>query len=131
MDDWRAQAIERLAPLDGFDVDVGEEIVTVTCHNPESFVVRIWWDGDEFQTGFDGWHEHFDDLDDALDHFVLGLSGICRLKVITRGQTECSWTAQIRQGDGWVDVSKTGLIFIPFWRQARIDYRHNIVRRTG
>ena len=127
MANWRKAIIAKLDKYTGFDADIGDDHIVITCQNPESFDVSIHAFGDEFQVGFDGWHEHFDVEEDALNCFAFGLSKDCRLKVVKRGKMECSWTAQARQDDTWVDDTTTGLILIPIWRPKQIEYRQNVI----
>ena len=37
--------------------------------------------------GFDGWHEHFLSVEDALSCFAFGFSELCRLKVLYSGSS--------------------------------------------
>ena len=126
---WHETILTKLDRYTGFDVDIGETHIIVTCQNPYSFEVSIYEDGGEFQVGFAGWHEHFDAEEDALNCFAFGLSQECRLKIVKRGKMECSWTLQSRENGAWIDDTTTGLIIIPFWRPTEIEHRHNIIKR--
>lgn len=126
---WHDAILLKLDDYYGFDIDASDQHIVVSCKNPESFDVSFYVSGEEFQIGFDGWHEHFEAAEDALNCFAFGLSEECRLKVVKRGTMECSWTAQAWQDDVWVNDTTTGLIFIPFWRPKQIEYRHNIIKR--
>ena len=87
-----------------------------------------FWDtgGGTYQVSYDGWHEHFDDRERALNCFAYGLVGEVRLKVTLRGSFECAWTLQVQDESGaWVDESTTGLIFVPLWRKQRYEIRQN------
>ncbi|MDA7428136.1 hypothetical protein PGB28_06680 [Primorskyibacter aestuariivivens] len=90
MANWRDNILEKLEQYTGFTVDVHEDSISVTCQNPESFDVSIVADGDVYQVNFDGWHEHFDAEQGALNCFAFGLSKECRLKVVSRGQMDCN-----------------------------------------
>lgn len=131
MEHWRDAILARLESYTGYKVDVGDTHVIVTCQNNESFDVSISANGGEFQVGFAGWHEHFASQEDALRCFAFGLSEECRLKVVKRGNMECSWTVQARQGDTWVDDTTTGLMLAPFWRAKTIEYRHNLISKVN
>ncbi|MGR3563179.1 MAG: hypothetical protein ACU0FH_17935 [Heliomarina sp.] len=120
-----------LTKLDGysrFDIEFDDDHIIVCCKNAESFDLSFHVFGSEFQVSFDGWHEHFQTEEEALNCFAFGLSQECRLNVIKRGAKECSWTAQAWQYDTWVDDTKTGLILIPFWRPKQIEYKHGRAR---
>ncbi|MEO9898431.1 MAG: hypothetical protein ABJF05_18820 [Paracoccaceae bacterium] len=130
MANWREVINAKLDNYTGYDLDVGDDHIIVTCQNPESFDVSIHADGEEFQVGFDGWHEHFDVEEDALNCFAFGLSKDCRLNIIKRGNIECSWTAQALQDGTWIDNTTTGLILIPYWKPRKVEYRHNIISKN-
>lgn len=78
-----------------------------------------------FTVNFEGWHEEFTDEDEALNCFAFGLSQDCRLAVVLRGNTETKWTVERLEDGTWTADSETGLLFQPFWRSARIEYRQN------
>ncbi|MCV6825790.1 MULTISPECIES: hypothetical protein [Halocynthiibacter] len=123
---------EMLAKLDGYDgyeIDASDDQITVSCNNPESFDVSIFAFDEQFQVNFAGWHEVFDDQEEAMRCFAFGLSQQCRLEVVKRGKMECSWTMQFLQDDTWVDDSVTGMFLIPFWRPKQIEYRFNLIKR--
>ena len=120
---WVETVLAKLDRYDGLTVDFSDTHISVTSQNPNSFDVSINADGDAYHVSFGGWHEHIDDQEEALNCFALGLSEDCRLKVVKRGLMECSWTVQTRENEDWVDYSTTGLIFIPLWRRAHVEYR--------
>lgn len=128
---WRNAILLKLEDYCGFDIDTSDHHIIVSCKNPEGFDVSFHAIGEEFQVGFDGWHEHFEAEEDALNCLAFGLSKECRLKVVKRGTMECSWTVQAWQDGTWVDDTTTGLIFIPFWRPKQIEYRHNLLKAKG
>lgn len=130
MADWREAILNKLDGYTGFAVHTLETNISVTCQNPDSFEVSIFSDGNAFQVSFDGWHEHFNEENDALNCFAFGLSKECRLKVVTRGQMDCSWTVQSQENGNWVDDSTTGLILVPFWRPALVKYLQNKLEKT-
>tara|TARA_R110002096_G_scaffold57509_1_gene145759 strand:- start:5210 stop:5557 length:348 start_codon:yes stop_codon:yes gene_type:complete len=107
-----------------YDVERDDNSLSVQCHNANSFKVTIF-ELDGFTVSFDGWHEEFDGLDDALNCFVFGLIIGCRLKVKKRGSFDCSWTLQSKDDGTWQDDSTTGMIFVPFWRTSYLEYRSN------
>ena len=92
----------------------------VAACSPTEFSVGISIDPGEYTVYFEGWHQHFDSPDEALDWFAMGLiSGTCRLVVIYRGDTPVSFTLEVREEERWTSHSTTGLIFRPFWRRKR------------
>ena len=129
MEHWREAILAKLDKYTGIEVDVHETSISVTCQNLDSFDLSIFAYRDVFQVSFDGWHEQFDAVDDALNCFAFGLSEECRLRVVSRGQMDCSWTLQSRENGNWVDDTTTGLMLIPFWRRAQVRYCQNNIER--
>ncbi len=103
---------------------------TIVVHAPApgGFDVSISAD---LVVGFDGWHEHFDTPERALDCFAFGFSDRCRLKVTYRGSFACRWTLESIEDGQWVEDSTTGLLFFPFWRAPRVEYRQNALLKGG
>jgi len=87
----------------------------------------VWITGADgiYTVGYDGWHEEFDDEAEAFSAVLFGLTSECRLKVIKRGETECSWQVESLVDSAWIEESLTGMLFIPFWRRKVIEYRQN------
>jgi hypothetical protein len=81
--------------------------------------------GDGYTVAYDGWHEHFEDPYDALECFQFAYTPQCRLAVALRGHTEYRWTMEYETADGWEVESTVGLLFYPYWRRRRIEYRQN------
>jgi hypothetical protein len=100
---------------------------TLTVEAPDADGFSVWLTEQQpgFTVGFDGWHEEFEDEREALEAFAFGLREECRLKVIQRGETDCSWTVESREGDKWREDSTTGMLLTPFWRKKRVVYRQN------
>ena len=116
-----------LERAEGVDVSWDADSVTAHGRNDDAFAVTLWG-REPFTVGFDGWHEEFDDLEEAIRCFLFGLSpDQCRLKVTMRGGSDCKWTVQSLQDGGWVDGPSAGLLLVPFWKPARIVYRRNVV----
>lgn len=101
-----------------------ESMGTIVVHAPvpDGFDVSIT---ESLTVGYDGWHQHFDSEDEALACFAFGFSDQCRLKVTLRGKFAHKWTMESLQNGEWVETSTTGLLFFPFWRAPRIEYRQN------
>ena len=106
---------------------IHENTITVEAPAADGFSVWLTEKLPGFTVGFDGWHEEFEDEDEALSVFAFGLSEDCRLKVIQRGTSDCSWTVEARDGDEWSGDSTTGLLLVPFWKKQRVVYRQNRV----
>ena len=102
--------------------------ITVHAPKPEGFDV---WISEALIVGYDGWHEHFDTPEKALACFAFGFSDQCRLKVSYRGKFAYKWTLESLVDGRWVEDSTTGLLFFPFWRAARVEYRQNGLLKGG
>jgi hypothetical protein len=91
--------------------------ITVLPNSPDGFRVAFMDCAPEYIVSLGGWHDHFDNTEDALDIFSTGLTSHSRLSVSSRGATEYRWTLELLSGGGWVPFSTDGLLFFPFWRQ--------------
>jgi hypothetical protein len=58
------------------------DTITVVPRDEDGFPVWLREEVGAYVVGFDGWHEHFDSEEDALNCFAFGLSGYCRVKVV-------------------------------------------------
>lgn len=92
---------------DGFDV-------TLTENATNSFTVS-----------FAGWHEDFDDAEEALNVFSFGLSDECRLREYRRGGFAYKWTVESLKDGEWRADSTTALVLYPFWRRAEVRELQN------
>ena len=111
-------------PIARYSVD--GNTITVEAIDSNGFSVWLTDKKPGYTVGYDGWHDEFDDEDEALSAFAFGLSEDCRLKVIRRGDAECAWTVEGRDDTGqWISDSTTGLLFTPFWRKKTTTYRQN------
>ncbi len=112
------------------DLRYTEKNGTIVVHalSPNGFDVSI---SEDLTVRFDGWHEHFDSPEEALECFVFGLSDHCRLKITLRGNSPCKWTLESLEEGKWIEDSTTGLLIVPFWRAERIEYRQNNVVKGG
>lgn len=94
----------------------------VHAPTPNGFDVSI---SQDLTVSYDGWHEHFDSPEKALECFAFGVSDQCRLKVTYRGKFPHKWALESLQDGQWVEDSTTGLLFFPFWRSPRVEFRQN------
>ncbi|MCS7022659.1 MAG: hypothetical protein NZU63_12635 [Gemmataceae bacterium] len=101
--------------------------VTVKPPNAGGFEVSLVEGESGWIVSFDGWHEHFTSEKEALDCFAFGLSDRCRLRISYRGSFPYRWTVEERTAEGWSEYSTTGLLFFPFWRRVRVEYRQNAI----
>ncbi len=99
--------------------------ISVFPSSDEGFTVSFYEQERNFAVSFNGWHEEFQDQDEAMNCFAFGLSTECRLKESLRGGTPYKWTVQSCEDGMWVDDSSTGLLLVPFWRKKEIRYLQN------
>ena len=125
---WQEVFTGKLQKYDGFHLRQDENSLSVRCENPDSFEVTVTKAGSEFQVGYDGWHEHFEDIEEAKNCFAFGFSPECRLKVTLRGKKEYKWTVQFLEDGNWKDDSTTSLLFTRFWLPKSFVYRQNKLR---
>ncbi len=100
---------------------------SIRVETPKSGGFSVWLKVNDpgFTVGFDGWHEEFDTEEEALNCFAFGLSDRCRLKVVRRGNFDCSWTVESKSNGEWTEDSTVGLFLVPFWRRKRVEHRQN------
>ena len=103
-------------------------VIVVHAPTPNGFDVSI---SEGLVVGYDGWHEHFETPEKALACFAFGFSDKCRLKVTYRGKFAHKWTLESLENGQWIEDSTTGLLFFPFWRVERIEYRQNGLLKGG
>ncbi len=118
---------ERLKKYPELKYNVSGSTITIAAPSPDGFSVSLIEGTSEWIVHFDGWHEHFDSKDAALNCFAFGLSDECRLEITLRGKFSYRWTVQSKTDNGWESDSTTGLIFFPFWRRKRVEFRRNNV----
>lgn len=77
---------------------------------------------------FGVWHEEFEDENEAIDVVGFGLSEMCRLRILSRGQSDYKWIVEEKEDTGWEQKGEVGLLFWPFWRKKteRILQNHYI-----
>ena len=61
----------------------------------------------------------------ALQHFVLGLSDQCRLKLVSYGGSKPWEFIQERSGENWKTTGRAGPLLFPFWKKKRTSYFQN------
>ncbi len=99
--------------------------ITVAATQPNGFPVLLL-DGDGGSiVGFAGWHEDIPAPEDAARCAWMGIVGLARLKVYSRGSFDYRWAAEFRSDGQWVVDSEVGLFLFPFWRRLRICYLQN------
>ena len=104
----------------------GEGSIDILPASDDGFAIEVAESPGQYRVSFGGgWHEHFDDPDEALECVAFGLSTQCRLVEVRRGDTPCRWTVEQLQNDEWVPISTVGLMLVPFWRRKTVVHLRN------
>jgi len=123
------EILNKLKKYPSLDYDSGDGYVTVHPVSKDGFTVRfdtvIGESDNPYIVSFEGWHEHFDDAEEALNCFAYGLSSHCRLRVHERGGKAYKWTLETNEDGTWVPYSSTGWFIFPFWRPLKIRCLQN------
>lgn len=106
--------------------------ITVLPVSDEGFTVELADNGgDQYTIFFNGWHEDFQNREEALNVFALGLSEECRLKEYRRAQFAYKWIVEFKDDGQWVEQSTTALILFPFWKKADVRLlQNNLLKRA-
>jgi hypothetical protein len=105
--------------------------IKVSPLSDDGFEVLLTVNREGYSVFFSGWHEEFDDEDDALNCFAFGLSDECRLKEYRRGRFPYKWTVESRENGKWIGDSTTGLLLFPFWKKVEVRYlQNNLIKST-
>lgn len=120
-----AEIRERFERYPEADVEEAGEWIRYVPSLKTGFSVEFHLDVDRYVVAYEGWHEHFQDAEEALDCFAFGLSDSCRLKTMLRGGSEHKWTVETLQDGAWVSHSETGLMFYRFWCAPQTTVRQN------
>jgi hypothetical protein len=104
--------------------DFSSQHVRVRPQSNDGFTVELFMSEGEYAVHFNGWHEHFTSLDEALDCFIFGLSEKCRLREHRRFGIAYKWTVEGRDGDRWVEDSTTGLM-LPLFGKGEVRLLQN------
>jgi hypothetical protein len=101
------------------------ESICIYPDTDNGFTVSLVEDQGRYIVAFDGWHEVFQDKEQALRCFAFGLSSGCRLKEVRRGDVAYKWIVEAKEGGQWVEDSITGRYFFPFWKRKEVRYLQN------
>ena len=105
--------------------ETGDGWLSVHSEHGDGFSVSFAVTDGEYVVSFDGWHEHFTDVDDALKCFVFGLTDAARPKVFSRGGVDYKGILEHRENGKWTEESTTGRLFFPFWGRRRVRCLQN------
>jgi hypothetical protein len=115
----------RLARYAHVKYESTETSIFVDPVSEQGFTVGFTLEGDHYTVYFNGWHENFEDQEDALNRFALGLSQDCRLKEYSRGEFAYKWTVETWEEGKWIEAGTTGLFLFPFWKSPTVNCLQN------
>ena len=105
-----------------------DKILQIEAPSAAGCSVWIVKDDDEWTVGLgEGWHDHFETEAQAVECCLQGCTGKIREVTKYRGNVPYHWSAQVQIDGQWQTVSTTGMLFFPFWRRKRVEYRTNPV----
>jgi hypothetical protein len=116
---------EKLAKHPELRFSATQTSVTVAAPSGAGFSVAFHASPHDYVVHFDGWHEHFDSADHALECFAFAYSGECRLAITYRGRIPVKWVLEYLEEGRWQVDSEVGHFFIPFWIRPRVVYKQN------
>ncbi|HZI81443.1 MAG TPA: hypothetical protein VFD69_18110 [Vicinamibacterales bacterium] len=119
------ELVERLARHPGLRFTATATVVEIESPTSEGFAVRLQAAKSEFIVAFEGWHEHFESGEEALNCVAFAYSGRCRLAVTYRGRIPVKWVMESWDDGRWIADSEVRHFVVPFWLRRRVVYRQN------
>ncbi len=127
-----AELKQRLEDHPDIRFESSDKQLTIYASGPGGFDISVIDEENQVTVYFEGWHQHFDTTEEALQCVGFGLSGESRIKVERRGSTAYRWTLEYRDGDDWKFDGLTSLVFYPFWKTGCVSYLQNhYISATG
>lgn len=125
------QITARLQEYPDAKFESGADFIRVVPASRDGFNVELTASKNDYTVYFNGWHENFEDEEEALNCFAFGLSAACRLKEYRRLNIAYKWTVEYKEADEWIEESTTGMILFPFWGKLEIRYLQNNLVKEG
>lgn len=102
----------------------------IFSRDERGFDILLQIDHRENTLHFGTFHWHFDNTEDEinemLNQLVFGLTGIARLKELSKNGKAYKWTLQIQDNEGnWYDNGTMGLFNFNFWTKENVRYLQN------
>jgi hypothetical protein len=119
------EIIAKLQKYPDAKYESGADFIRIFPTSQDGFNVELTVAKDNYTVYFNGWHESFEDEDEALDCVAFGLSAECRLKEYRRWNSAYKWTVEYKSTEKWIEESTTGMFLFPFWRKLEIRYLQN------
>lgn len=116
---------QRLNGIPNLRFESDQSSITVFPADADGFTVNLMKQASVYTVSFNGWHEDFEDAEETINVFGLGLSDECRLREYRRGDFAYKWTVETLENEQWEEQSTTGLLIFPFWRKSQIYYLQN------
>jgi hypothetical protein len=109
----------------GIPYQIENNTISVDPKSADGFCVWLTCNEAEYIIGYEGWHQHFTDIQDALEWFWNGLTNKYRLKVKSASGKPYSWTTEILEDGKWLSCGLTSLIMLAFWKKKTVSYLQN------
>ena len=116
---------EKLKKYPQVNYEETENFISVLPLNDKGFTVSLEIAYDDLKVFYNGWHENFENEEEALKCFAFGLSSECRLKEFCRDGEPYKWTLEYKDGENWIEDSTTSLFNFSIWKKTKINYLHN------
>ncbi|CAN5613168.1 hypothetical protein BH11ARM2_BH11ARM2_21700 [soil metagenome] len=122
--------IEAILVANSIPYEREENRLFVVPISEDGFTVLIFSEGETVSVYCNGWHDDFEDGEEAARFFLFALTNGVRLQVQSRNGEAYKWTLEVLQDEKWSQVSKTGLLIIPFWQRKTEATLQNRVLST-
>jgi hypothetical protein len=106
-----SRIIERLRQHPEIACTTRDGYLEVPPRDSSGFCVWVQENADGWTVGFEGWHEEFDDPNEAIECFAFGLSNECRLQVTRCCGFDYRWQLQHLVEGAWRFKSEVRLLF--------------------
>jgi len=117
---------DRLKKYLEVDFEVSAESISANPKDDSGFHVSLTDNGNgTFTVAFDLWHEEFDNVNDAFNCFVFGLTKNCRLKLTKKGNKPIKWTVESNDNGTWEEYSTMGFFNFSFWKKPEFEFLQN------
>lgn len=111
-------------------IEPGDGTLLFNPTSEDGFPIELLACGDDIMISSFLWHEHFENIDNAIELFIKMLSEKCRMRYEYRGKILYKMVLEIEHDDGWLEMNATVILFFPFWMKKRVEYKQNNVIKT-
>lgn len=116
---------EKLKKYPQVTYEEAENYISVLPIVDKGFTVSLEISDENIKVFYNGWHDDFENEEEALNCFAFGLSNECRLKEFCRNGEPYKWTLEYKDGENWIEDSTTGLFNFAVWQKQTIHYLQN------